>query len=148
MKPLRFTIASLMILVAVIAILIYMRCAESGLSTKGRRDALELAGCGGLLRQRAWAGYSLRALALVMIAMVAAGSILSRWRDWLWTEWAASACATVFAGCWAYDEFVCAPALDRTVRAVLLGTWLLVLAVVAAGAIWAWSRLGRRFREH
>ena len=97
---------------------------------------------------RAWAGYSLRALALVTLVLLAAASLLKRWRLWLWTEWAAVLFAGIIAGCWAFDEFFARPALDRTVRVVLLGTWLLVLAVVAAGGIWAWSRLGRRFREH
>jgi hypothetical protein len=94
---------------------------------------------------RAWAGYSLRALALLMIAMLVARDVWSRWRAWLWTEWAAAACGAVFAGCWVYDEFVARPALDRTVRVVLLGAWLVVLALVVAGGIWFWSRLGRRF---
>ena len=62
------------------------------------------------------------------LAILAARSLLTRWRTWLWTEWAALACAAIIAGCWFYDEFVARPALDRTVRVVLLGTWLLVIA--------------------
>jgi hypothetical protein len=94
---------------------------------------------------RAWAGYSLRALALLTLAMLAVRSLLTRWKDWLWTEWAAFATALIIAGCWIYDEFVARPALDPTVRAVFLCTWVLALAVMAGGAIWVWSRVWRRF---
>jgi hypothetical protein len=96
---------------------------------------------------RAWAGYSVRALALLMIAMLVGRSVWSRWREWLWTEWAASACSAVIAVCWVYDEFVARPALDRTVRVVLMGAWLLVLAVAAGVGIWVWSRSRRRLRS-
>jgi hypothetical protein len=94
---------------------------------------------------RAWAGYSIRALALATLAMLAARSLLTRWQAWLWTEWAVLVCAAIIAGCWIYDEFVARPALDRTVRITLLGTWLLVTAVMPALLIWVWSSLGRRF---
>ncbi len=94
---------------------------------------------------RAWCGYSIRALALVTVAMLAVRSLLSRWRSWLWTEWAALVCAAIIAGCWIYDEFVARPALDRTVRVVLLGTSLLVIVMLAVIMIWAWSALRRRF---
>ncbi len=96
---------------------------------------------------RAWAGYSLRALAIVTLGMLAAVSLVRRWREWVWTEWAAAACAAVIVACWVYDEFVARPALDWTVRVVLLGAWLLVLGVVAGVGIWACSRFGRRFRR-
>jgi hypothetical protein len=94
---------------------------------------------------RAWAGYSLRALALITLAMLAAVSLVKRWRAWLWTEWAAAACAAVIAACWVYDEFVARPALDRTVRVVLLGTWLLAIAMIAGVGIFGWRAIGRRF---
>jgi hypothetical protein len=92
---------------------------------------------------RAWAGYSLRALALVTLAMLAAVSLVRRWRAWLWTEWAALACAAVIAGCWVYDEFVARPALDWSVRVALLSTWLLSLGVLAGIGIWGMKRLAR-----
>jgi hypothetical protein len=95
----------------------------------------------------AWAGYSLRALALITLAMLAAVSLVKRWRAWLWTEWAAAACAAVIGGCWVYDEFVARPALDWTVRVVLLGTWLLANAMIAGVGILVWSGIGRRFRN-
>ncbi len=58
---------------------------------------------------RAWAGYSLRALALVTLALLAAASLVKRWRSWLWTEWAAALFAGIIAGCWAFDEFFARP---------------------------------------
>jgi hypothetical protein len=67
---------------------------------------------------------------------------------WLWTEWAALACAAIIAGCWLFDEFVARPALDRTVRVALLGTSLLVIAAIAGGVIWVCSALERRFRRN
>jgi uncharacterized membrane protein (DUF2068 family) len=70
---------------------------------------------------------------------------LTRWKDWLWTEWAALATASIIAGCWVYDEFVNRPAPDRTVRVVLLSTSLLVISLIAAALIRGWSALARRF---
>ncbi len=96
---------------------------------------------------RAWAGYSLRALALVTVAILAAASLVKRWRAWLWTEWAAVLFAGIIAGCWIFDEFFARPALDRTVRVTLLGAWLLLIASVAGGGIGVWTRLVRRSRN-
>ena len=96
--------------------------------------------------RRAWAGYTLRALALVTLAMLAAASLVQRWRAWLWTEWTAVLLAAIVAGCWGFDEFFARPALDQTVRIVLLGTWLVVIALAAGGTIWVWIKLGSRFR--
>jgi hypothetical protein len=96
---------------------------------------------------RAWGGYSIRALALVTLGMLAARSLLTRWRGWLRTEWAALLSAAIIAGCWIYDEFVARPALDRTVRVALLGTSLLLLAMFAVVMICAWSALARRFQS-
>jgi hypothetical protein len=96
---------------------------------------------------RAWAGYTPRALALMTLAFLATGSLLKRWRHWLWTEWAAFIPALVIAGCWVYNELVVRPALDQTARVVFLCTWILAIAVMAAGGICIWSRLGRRFRS-
>jgi hypothetical protein len=97
---------------------------------------------------RAWAGYSVRALALMTLAMLAARSLLVRWRMWLWTEWAAIGCAGIIGGCWFYDEFVARPALDRSVRVALLGTSLLVIAAISGGVIWGCSALEHRFRRN
>jgi hypothetical protein len=96
---------------------------------------------------RAWGGYSIRALALVTLAMLAVRSLFTRWRNWLWTEWAAVLSAAIFGGCWIYDEFVARPALDRTVRVAMLGTSLLLLAVVAGVLMWVGSALRRRTRS-
>ena len=93
----------------------------------------------------AWGGYTLRALALMALAMLAARSLLTRWRFWLWTEWAALAAASIMACFWLYDEFVARPALDRTVRVMLLGTWLLVIAIIAGVSIFIWGAISRRF---
>jgi hypothetical protein len=95
---------------------------------------------------RAWAGYSLRALALVTVAILAVRNFVKRWRHWLWTEWAALGAAAIIAGCWVYDEFVARPALEKTVRIALLGIWLLALAVIAAALIRAWSVVAERLR--
>jgi hypothetical protein len=94
---------------------------------------------------RAWAGYLPRALVLMTLALVTARDLWSRWKKWLWTEWAAAVCATVFAACWIHDEFVERPALDGTVRRVLLGSSLFVIAIAAGSLIWVWSRFARRF---
>ena len=96
------------------------------------------------LDARAWAAYSIRALALILLAMLATASLVKRWRRWLWTEWAAYLSAVIIAGCWIYDEFVARPALDRTVRVALLGSWLIVIALVAGVLIWAWPAVKRR----
>jgi hypothetical protein len=93
---------------------------------------------------RAWAGYSIRALALMMLAMLATVSLVARWRRWLWTEWAAFLSASIIAGCWVYDEFVARPAPDRTVRVTVLAIWLLVIAIVAAVALFVGSAIARR----
>jgi hypothetical protein len=94
---------------------------------------------------RAWGGYSIRALALVALAILAARSLVTRTRHWLWTEWAAFLSASIIAGCWLYDELVARPALDRTVRVMLLGAWLLALAFVAWVSISVWAVIARRF---
>jgi hypothetical protein len=94
---------------------------------------------------RAWAGYVPRTLVLMTLALVSARNLSSRWKEWLWTEWAAAVCATVFAACWIHDEFVERPALDWTVRLVLLGSSLFVIAIAAGSLIWFWSRFARRF---
>jgi hypothetical protein len=96
---------------------------------------------------RAWAGYSLRALALMTLGLLATGNFAKRWRHWLWTEWTAFVSALIISGCWVYDEFVSRPALDRAARVVFLCTWIFVLAATAGGGIWVWRRLGRRFRS-
>jgi hypothetical protein len=95
---------------------------------------------------RAWAGYSLRAVALLTVAILAVRNLVKRWRHWLWPDWAALGSAAIIAGCWVYDEFVARPALDKTVRIALLGAWLLALAAMAAALIWAWSVFGKRLR--
>ena len=95
---------------------------------------------------RAWGGYSIRALALVTLAMLAARSLVTRWRHWFWTEWAAFISVSIIAGFWLYDEFAARPALDGKVRVVLLATSLLVLAVVAWVSISVWAVIARRFR--
>ena len=92
----------------------------------------------------AWAGYLPRALVLMTLALVTARSLWSRWKKWLWTEWAAAACATVLAACWIHDEFVERPALDWTVRIVLLGSSLFVTAAAAEILILGWSKLAGR----
>ena len=96
---------------------------------------------------RAWGGYSLRALALITLATLAAVSLMKQWRSWLWAEWAAVLLAAIVAGCWGFDEFFARPALDRTVRVVLLCTWLLAIAVAAGSVIWVWTRMAWRFRN-
>ena len=96
------------------------------------------------LDARAWAGYSLRAIWLSAVAIATAVSLLNRGRQWLWTEWAAFALATVLAFCWAYDEFVARPAFDRPARVIALGTWLLVLALLGWLLIVAWAVFRRR----
>ncbi len=96
---------------------------------------------------RAWAGYSIRALALMMLALLATASLVKRWRRWLWTEWAAFLSALVIAGCWIYDEFVARPALDRTVRVTVLATGLLVIAIVAAVVLFVGSVIARRVQR-
>ncbi len=95
---------------------------------------------------RAWGGYSIRALALMIVAILVVRSLFTRWRSWLWTEWASLVCAAIIASCWIYDEFVARPALDRTVRVVLLGTSLPLLAVIGGLLIWAFSAVSRRRR--
>ncbi len=47
-----------------------------------------------------WAGYSIRAAALMTLAILTARSLLTRARRWLWTEWAALAATSMIAGCW------------------------------------------------
>jgi hypothetical protein len=94
---------------------------------------------------RAWAGYLPRALVLMTLALLTARNLWSRWKEWLWTEWSAAVCATVFAACWIRDEFVERPALDWTVRLVLLGSSLSVIAIAAGSLILVWSRFTRRF---
>jgi hypothetical protein len=93
---------------------------------------------------RAWAGYLPRALVLMTLALLTARNLWSRWKEWLWTEWSAAVCATVLAACWIIDEFVERPALDWTVRIILLGSSLFVIAAAAAGLTWVSSRLARR----
>jgi hypothetical protein len=93
---------------------------------------------------RAWAGYLPRALVLMTLAQVTARNLWSRCKEWLWTEWVAAICGTVFAACWIHDEFVERPALDWTVRLVLLGSSLFVIAIAAGSLIWVWSRFARR----
>jgi hypothetical protein len=80
---------------------------------------------------RAWAGYSLWALALLTLAMLAVHSLLTRWKDWLWTEWAVLASASIIAGCWILDEFVSRPARDRLMGFALGGVVGLIHAVVS-----------------
>ena len=87
------------------------------------------------------------ALALLTLAMMAGRSLFTRWRLWLWTEWATVLSAAIIAGCWIYDEFVARPALDRTVRVALLGTALLVLAIIAWIMTWAFTALSQRRRS-
>ena len=99
------------------------------------------------LDARAWAGYSIRALILMTLGMLATGDLVQRWRRWLWTERAAFLSAAIIAGCWVYDEFLGRPALDRTVRVALLGPWLFGLALIAGLLIWAWSAIRRRLRH-
>ncbi len=95
---------------------------------------------------RAWAGYSIRALALVTCAMLATRSLVTRWRHWLWTEWASFVSAAIIAGCWIGDEFYFRPALDRTVRITLLGASLVVMALIAGASIFACAAFSRRLR--
>jgi hypothetical protein len=96
---------------------------------------------------RAWFGYSIRALVLTVAAMLAAKSLFSHGRRWLWTEWAAVVFASIIAGCWFYDEFFARPALDGTVRVALLVAWLLAIASIAAISIRLWRAIERRFER-
>jgi len=73
-----------------------------------------------LFDARAWGGYTIRALALMTLAMLAARSLLTRAERWLWTEWAALATASIIAGCWVYDELSPAPlSIERSVSCSL-----------------------------
>jgi hypothetical protein len=96
---------------------------------------------------RAWGGYTLRALALMVLAKLTARSLLTRWRYWLWTEWAALATASIMAGFWLYDEFVARPALDRMVHVMLLGAWLFVIAIIAGVSLFVSGKFGRRLHR-
>ena len=95
---------------------------------------------------RAWFGYSIRALMLMVAAMLAASSLFNRGRNWLWTEWTAFVFASIIASCWCYDEFIARPALDGTVRVALLVSWLLAIASIAAILIRLWRAIERRVR--
>ena len=86
-------------------------------------------------------------LDFLLLVLIASGPIRlaeATWKKWLWTDWAAAACATVLAACGIHDEFVERQALDWTVRIVFLASSLLVIAATATGLIWVWSRLARR----
>jgi len=96
---------------------------------------------------RAWFGYSIRALVLMVLAMLAASSLFKRGRHWLWTEWAAFVLASIIAGCWCYDELVARPALDGTVRVALLATWLLAIGAIAGISIRLWRAFERRLER-
>jgi hypothetical protein len=95
---------------------------------------------------RAWAGYSIRALVISALAIVAVASLVTRGHRWIWTEWGSFAVAFVLGCCWGYDEFVARPAFDRTARVVALGTWLIVIASLAGILIAAWAAFRQRPR--
>jgi hypothetical protein len=93
---------------------------------------------------RAWAGYSIRALVILAVAIVAVASLVTRGLRWIWTEWMSFAVAFVLGCCWAYDEFAARPAFDRTARVVALGTWLIVVASLAGSLIAASAAFRQR----
>ena len=60
----------------------------------------------------------------------------SRLVRWVW----AIVVGLVFAmaGCWAHDEFVSRPALNRLTRVAALGTWLVFRALFIGASVRAW----------
>jgi hypothetical protein len=104
-------------------------------------------GLASFIEGRAWAGYSIRTLWFMLIAILTMRSLRARRRDWYWTEWAALASATLLAVCWAYGEIALRPALDWPVRMTLLGTWLLALAALARLLVWKGTTLTCRIPE-
>jgi hypothetical protein len=96
------------------------------------------------LDARAWAGYSIRALVISAVAIVAVASLVTRGLRRIWTEWMSFAVAFVLGCCWAYDEFASRPAFDRTARVVALGTWLIVVASLAGTLIAASAAFRQR----
>jgi hypothetical protein len=96
------------------------------------------------LDARAWAGYSVRALVISAVVIVAVTSLVTRGQRWIWTEWVSFAVAFGVGCCWAYDEFVARPAFNRTARVVVLSTWLIVIASLAGTLIAAWAAFRQR----
>jgi hypothetical protein len=94
----------------------------------------------------AWLAYSVRAALLWAVAIVATIDLFLQRGGWSPTETSAAAAAFILAFCWAYDEFVSRPALDRPERVIALGAWLALLGVLTGVLICAGTFLKRRRR--